>query len=142
MHTHKNMNNEEVVRLLRAISGAYEIEDESVFRIRAYENAADSVEHANREVKDLWEEGTLRDLPGIGSNIASHLDELFQTGRVLQFQKNTKDFPQAMFELIGIPGIGPKTAYKLTKRLGISKAHGALRRIKEAAEEGRIRKIE
>ncbi|OGY18410.1 MAG: hypothetical protein A2900_03925 [Candidatus Chisholmbacteria bacterium RIFCSPLOWO2_01_FULL_50_28] len=136
------MNNEEVVKLFRAISGAYEIEDESVFRIRAYENAADSIEHANREVKDLWEEGRLGDLPGVGPNIAGHIDELFRKGKVDHFQTVLARLPEAMFELIGIPGIGPKTAYKLVKKLGISKAHGAIRRIKEAARLGRIQKIE
>jgi len=142
MHTHKNMNNNEIARLLRAIAGAYELSGENLFRIRAYDNAADSIEHSNREVKDLWEEGKLNDLPGIGTNIASHISELFQKGKVAHFKKVMKPFPEAMFELIGIPGIGPKRAYRLTKYLGISRAHGAIKKIKQAAQEGKIQEIE
>ena len=96
------MNNQEISRLLRAISAAYEINKENVFRIRAYDNAADSVEHASREVKDLWEEGKLAQLPGVGTNIASHLEELFKKGKVKHFTVVFKSLPAAVFEFIEI----------------------------------------
>ena len=72
MKFHKNFNNLELARTFRAIAAAYKIQKENLFRIRAYENAAESVEHASREVRDLWEEGKLQDLPGIGANSVSY----------------------------------------------------------------------
>lgn len=138
----KNMDNQEISRLLRSVSAAYEVMGENRFRIRAYDNAADSVEHASREVKDLWDESKLSHLPGVGPNIASHLDELFKTGNVRHFESLFKKLPGAMFELLDVPGVGPKTALKLTKSLGISKAHGAVARLKKAAQKGKIRNIE
>jgi DNA polymerase (family 10) len=142
MKLHKNMNNQEITSLLRAVAAALEVKGESPFRIRAYDNAADSVEHASREVKDLWEEGKLRELPGIGANIASHLDELFKTGKAKHFSSLFSSLPEAMFELLEVPGIGPKTAYKLSKTLKISKPARAVERLKEAANKGLIRNIE
>lgn len=136
------MNNQQISRLLRSMAAAYEIKGENQFRIRAYDNVADSVEQASREVKDLWEENKLRELPSVGANIASHLDELFKTGKVKHFENIFKEFPQAMFELIDIPGIGPKTAYKLTKKLKILKTERAVERLKAAAKKGLIRNIE
>lgn len=136
------MNNQEVARLLRAVAAAYEVKGESQFRIRAYDNAADSVEHATMEIKDLWEEGRLQELPGIGSNIASHFQELFTSGRVKHFSRVFSDLPNAMFDLLEIPGIGPKTAYKLCRELKISSARDSVKRLSQAAKAGKIRLLE
>lgn len=136
------MNNQEIARLLRAISAAYEVKGGNRFKILAYDRAATAVEHATSEVKDLWDDGKLNTLPGIGAGIAAHLDELFRTGRVKHFEQVMKGLPSAMFEFLDVPGIGPKTAYKLCKNLGIKKTAGALKRLKRAAEKGKIRVIE
>ncbi len=139
------MTNLEVAKLLRVVAAAYQVkpdEDPNLrFRIIAYERAADAIEHATSEVKDLWDEGKLDEIPGIGRAIAEHLDELFKTGKVKHFEDVTKDLPPAMFELLDVSGIGPKSALKLTKELGITKVHGALEKLQKAAEKGHIRKI-
>lgn len=139
---HKNMDNLEVARLLHAVAAAYEVGGESRFRIRAYDTAAESVEHASREVKDLWEEEHLGDLPGIGANLSSHLAELFSTGSVKHFEEVFRQYPEAMFELLEIPGVGPKTALKLSLALGLKRAKGAIQKLRAAAAQGMIRTIE
>lgn len=136
----------EIAELLRAVAAAFQLKEKPSpndrFRIIAYQRAADSVEHATSEIKDLWEEGKLGEVAGIGTAIAGHLDELFKTGKVRHFESVTRGLPPAMFELLKVPGIGAKTAYKLTKELGITKAHGALEKLRKAAERGHIRKLE
>lgn len=132
--------------MLRAVAAAFQLKEKPSpndrFRIIAYQRAADAVEHATSETKDLWEEGKLSSVAGVGTAIAGHLDELFKTGKVRHFESVTRGLPPAMFELLKVPGIGAKTAYKLTKELGITKAHGALEKLRKAAERGHIRKIE
>ncbi len=135
------MNNKEIVQLFRAIAAAYEIKKENRFKIIAYQRAADAVEHATSEIKDLWEDGNLKQLPGIGASISSHLFELFTQGKVKHWQEVLADLPPAIFEMISVPGIGPKTAHKLCKNLGISKAHSALSKLEKAAKEGKIKNI-
>lgn len=146
MKMHRNMTNLEITKLLKGVAAAFQLKEEPSlndrFRIIAYQRAADAVEHATSELKDLWEEGKLGEVAGIGTAIAGHLDELFKTGKVKHFEEVMKGLPPAMFELIGVPGIGAKTAYKLTKELGITKPHGALEKLRKAAERGHIRKIE
>lgn len=142
MKTSKNMNNQEIARLLRAVAAALEVKGENRFRIVAYQRAATSVEHATSEVKDLWDDNKLTSLPGVGANIAQHLDTLFKTGKVKHFEKIMSGLPEAMFEFLEIPEIGAKTALKLCKKLGITKAHSALKRLEEAARDGEIRDIE
>ena len=139
METSK-FSNESVARLLREVVAAYEVKGEDSFRIRSYENAAASVEHATEEVKDLWEEGKLKELPGVGSAIESHLKEFFEKGRVKHFEEVKKDLPRSMFSLLEIPGIGAKTAYQLAKSLGLREDHAAPDLLK-AAKEGKIRDL-
>lgn len=112
--------------------------DDNRFRITAYQRAADAIEHASSEVKDLWDDGKLKELAGVGEGIAASLDELFRTGQVKHFQSILKPFPSALFELVEVPGIGPKTALKFCKELGITKAHSAISELLKAAKKGRI----
>jgi len=123
MSVHKEFTNLEIAELLRDVAASYQLQDEKEnrFKIIAYETAAAAVEHASGELKDLWDEGKLKDVPGVGESIAGHLDELFKTGHVKYFKKLMKDYPKLMFRLLKIQGIGPKTAYKLVKEGSIPK---------------------
>ncbi len=133
-------SNEFVAKMLREIVAAYEIKGEDHFRIQAYQNAAASVEHASEEVRDLWEEGSLKYLSGIGSAISSHLDELFKTGRVKHFEEVKKGLPKALFVLLDVPGIGAKTAYTLAKSLKL-REKSAVGDLLQAAKGGKIRTL-
>jgi DNA polymerase (family 10) len=131
------MTNLEIARLLRKVAAAYTVLGENFFKIQAYEKAADSIEHATSEVKDLFEAGRLDTLPGVGEHIRNYLVELFEKGKVGHFDKVMGKLPKGMFEILGIPGIGPKTAYKIAKELGISSVSD----LKEAVTAGKLAKI-
>lgn len=115
-----DFTNQEITKLLRRVAAAYEIKGQSLFRIRAYDRAADAIEHATSEVKDLWDDGKLTSIPGIGSGLAQHLDELFRTSRVNHFEKAMAGLPKSMFPLLDVPGIGPKTAFRLATDLKLT----------------------
>lgn len=138
----KNPTNKDIAHLLESVSSALEIKGENRFRIRAYDEAADTVSHSTVELKDLWEDGKLEELSGIGESIAQYLGELFKTGKVKHFKKIFKDIPESVFVFLKIPGIGPKSAQKLAQKLNIKSQENAVKRLKEAAQKGRIRKIE
>ena len=133
----KFFSNKDIARLLREISAGYQARGENRFKIIAYDNAAASVEHATRELKDLWEDGRLDTVPGLGKSIRKHLDELFSTGKVKHFEEVKKSLPQGMFSLLEIGGLGPKSAYKLAKELNLK----SIDDLKKAAENKKIRKI-
>jgi DNA polymerase (family 10) len=137
----KRMSNQEIAQLLKGMAAAYQIKGDKQFRVRAYEEAAVSVEHATSSLKDLWDDKQLDELPGIGKSLAGYLDELFRTGKVKHFQQVMKNFPPAMFEFLEIPGIGAKTAYKLCQKLKIKQTKGAKEKLKQAALAGKIRNI-
>ena len=138
------MTNKQIAHLLRAISAAYEIRDEekNLFRIRAYNRAADAVEHLSSEAKDLWDDNELEKVGGIGEAIASHLGEIFKTGKSKHFAEVMKGIPPATFELMKVSGIGPKTASKITSELNITTADRAFEQLMQAAKEGKVAELE
>ena len=143
MEISRKMNNRQLANLLRSIAAAYEVKEENRFRINAYERAAATIEHLPNEVRDIWKDGgDLTEIPGVGSSIASHLNELFRKGEVVYFKRALRDLPKAMFEILRIPGIGAKTAYKLCLELGIKDPKKAIEKLKMAAKKGEINKIE
>ena len=111
----KKFTNKEVATLLRNVSAAHQVKGANTFQIRAYDLAAEAIEHASSDVRALWETGELDQIPGIGTNIANYIDELFTKGKVEHFEKTFKDIPSSMFDLLKVPGVGPKTAYKLAR---------------------------
>ncbi|HJY98900.1 MAG TPA: hypothetical protein VJ227_04250 [Patescibacteria group bacterium] len=115
MKLSKNMTNLQIAELLRAVAASYQLKDADAnkFRIVAYERAADAVEHATSELKDLWDDGKLEEVPGVGPSIAAHLDELFKTGTSKHFKEVMEGIPPEAFRLTELPGIGIKTAMKM-----------------------------
>jgi len=139
----QNMTNLEIAELLRSVAAAFELKnaDKNRFRIIAYERAADAVEHESSELKDLWDEGKLKDVPGIGESIAMHLDEIFRTGKSKHLKDVMSGLPKAMFKLMEVPGIGAKTSFKLVKELNISDKN-PFNELKKAIKEGKVNNIE
>lgn len=135
-------SNKEVARLLRNVSAAYILLDENRFKIIAYEKAGDAVDGLNREIKDIWLEKKLMSIPGIGPSIGQHLDEYFTKGKSKHFDSILKKIPEAVFPLMQVPGIGPKTALKLVKSLHLSNAKTAVEDLKKAAMKNKIAIIE
>lgn len=117
------ISNSKLAKILRNVAAAYTIKQSlassgtkkvgNIFQIRAYENAADSIEHSTVEIQDLWEEEKLDEVPRLGPAIRGYLDELFKTGKVSHFEEVQKDVPEVVFDLLDIPGIGPKTASEI-----------------------------
>lgn len=138
-----SINNLELAVLLRNVAASYKLkgEEKNKFRIIAYERAADAVEHLSTEAKDLWDEGKLEEIAGIGKSIAAHLSELFETGKSKHFEGVMKGISPAVFDLIKIPGIGPKTAYKLVDKLNISEKF-PYKNLEKSINKGEISRLE
>lgn len=134
------MTNLEIAELLRDVAAAYKLQDEKKFRFQiiAYERAADSIEHATSELKDLWDDKKLDSVPGIGPSIQSHLDELFKSGRSEHFSKLLDPLPKIMFEFMKVPGIGAKTGYRLATELKLK----SMAELEAAASSGKIAEME
>lgn len=123
---------------MRNVAAGYRIKDDFKykFQIIAYERAADAVEHLTADIKDVADENKLEDVPGVGPSIAQHLSEIIKTGRSKHFEEIVSDIPPAVFELMKLKGIGPKSALALSKTLGINQSQNAISKLKKACEQG------
>ena len=133
----ETFSNKQIARLLKSIAVAYTIKGGHNFKVIAYENASDSVEHATSEVRDLWESNRLDTIPGVGESIQKHLDELFKTGNVKHFDEIKKGINPLVFKLTDIRGFGPKTAYQLVSGLKIN----SIKQLIEKAKKREIQKL-
>jgi DNA polymerase (family 10) len=128
--------NLQIAELLRDVAASYQLKDDNKykFQIIAYERAADAVEHATSELKDLWDDGKLKDVPGIGPSIAQHLGEIFQNGKSQHFEDLMKGIPKEAFKLMELPGIGIKTALRLITQGKPSEVEKLLDQVKERSK--------
>jgi DNA polymerase (family X) len=132
------MKNTAIAKVFQDIADLLELKGENVFKIRAYQKAARAIEHHPREVKIMIEEGEeLRDIPGVGEAIAKKTTELVTTGKLGYYENLKAEFPEGITNLLAIPGIGPKTANRLSRDLGVSSVDA----LEEAIKSGRVAKL-
>lgn len=142
MNSLTNPTNTQISQLLRAVAVSYQIQNEAKnrFRIIAYNRAADAVEHLGSELKDVYDEGGLADIAGIGESIAAHLSEIFKTGKSAHFEEVMKGIPKAALELMNLSTIGPKKAYRLAKELSLPDKN-TIAALRKHAENGDVSRL-
>ena len=132
-------SNKEIAYILYEISVFYSMKAVP-FKPMAYERAAEAIETLKESARDIYEKGgvkALEKIDGIGKGIAEHLEHLFKTGRIEEYDHLKKEFPIAVHELAEIEGVGAKTIKALWEKLGVKDVAD----LEKAAKEGRISKI-
>ncbi|MEW6101450.1 MAG: DNA polymerase/3'-5' exonuclease PolX [Candidatus Omnitrophota bacterium] len=130
------MNNIEIARIFREISEILQIKGENVFRVRAYERAAQTIQSLTEDIENFAKEGRLTEIPGIGKDLAAKIEEFLGTGRVKMLEDLKKKIPEGLLELLNIPSVGPKTAKLLSEKLKIKNIEGLKKAIKNKQLEG------
>lgn len=121
MTTTAPVENAEIARLFREQADLLEIEGANPFRIRAYRNAARTVESHSASVAELALAAPkeLLDLPGVGEDLADKIGEIARTGRLAALEETTHRLPRGLTELLRLPPLGPRKAKLLFDRLGV-----------------------
>ncbi len=114
------MENKEIAKILEEIALLLEIKGENVFKVRAYQNAARTLYSLTEPVAELVKEGKLEKIKGIGKTLASQIRELVKTGDLAFYRELKKSVPEGLFDMLKVPGLGPKKAKVLYEKLGIS----------------------
>src|SRR5437762_7171091 len=79
LHNNKTMDKATIADVLEKIATLLELKDENPFKIRAYTNAARSLETWGGNIADLGNEEVLEKITGIGKAIAAKIKELGET---------------------------------------------------------------
>src|SRR5947207_5014558 len=102
------MTKSEIAAFLEEIGTLLELKGENPFKIRAYANAARSIEAWGGSFSDLQDEEALAKIPGIGKSIADKIKELAATGSLKYRGELRTELPPAMLELCSISGLATK----------------------------------
>jgi DNA polymerase (family 10) len=105
------------------------------FRSRAFNMAAQRVTALTENVEGIRERGELQEIPGVGKSIAGIIEEVLDTGGSRQLEELRESLPRGVRELMELEGIGPKTAMRLQRELGIV----SIDDLEEAAKAQRVR---
>jgi len=131
------MTKSQIAEVLEEIATLLELKDENPFKIRAYANAARSLETFGGNLSDLQDEEALAKIPGIGKAIAAKVKELAGTGKLKYLEELRAEFPEAILELFSISGLGAKKIKALYEQLHIS----SIEQLREACESGRVARL-
>lgn len=119
-------SNKEVARLFEKMASGMEILGANRFRVNAYSRASRAVEDIAEDLKNLVRSDPdsavkrLVAFDGIGKGMAERIIEVVETGEMKEYQELLKELPEGVFELLEIPGIGPKAAKAMWQELGIA----------------------
>jgi DNA polymerase (family 10) len=126
-----------IAQALEEIGTLLELKDENPFKIRAYANAARSIEAWGGNLSDLQDEEALAKIPGIGKAIAAKVKELAITGELEYLSDLRAEFPPAILQLFSIPGLGAKKIKALHEKLQIS----SIEDLRNACKSGRVAEL-
>jgi DNA polymerase (family 10) len=130
------LDNRAIAGILRETADLLEIKDENPFKIRAYRNAADIAANHPHDLVLLDENG-LREIPGIGKDLAARIREIVEAGDTAFHRELVAEFPPTILDLLHLQGVGPKTVAVLYRELGIRTVDD----LEAAARDGRIRAL-
>jgi DNA polymerase (family X) len=127
--------NDELADQLDLLADLSELEGEDSFRVLAYRRAATRIRETGGPVAQLALEGKAKALQGIGKTIEEKIVEVVETGKMSALEKRRALVPEEVVKFMRLPGLGPKTARRIWKELGVT----TLAELKTAAEQERLR---
>ena len=131
----QSIDNADIVRLFNNMASMLEVKGESVFKIRAYQRAANTIDQLSWSLATAAAAGEdLRKIPGVGKAISDKVQELLTTGRVVAYDRLAEELPAGVLDLLEIPGMGPKTVKAAANELGIT----TVAELEMAALDGRL----
>src|SRR5262245_15554039 len=130
------LDNAAIARILREIADLLEIKDENPFKIRAYRNVADIASNHPYDLAALDAIG-LREIPGIGKDLAARIVEINTTGGTEYHQSLVAEFAPTVLDLLQLQGVGPKTVAVLYRQLNVR----TIDDLAAACAEGKIRSL-
>lgn len=131
------MTNKQIVELLTDIADILELQDESVFKIRAYREAARQIENLHEDVVVMVEEDRLTKIKGIGDRIAGKIKEYVETGQSTYRDRIASTLPSGLSALLTVPGVGAKKAQLFYEKLGIT----TIDELEAAAREHKLQEL-
>ena len=135
----RSVTNSEIAAVFDHVADLLEYQGGNVFRVRAYRNAAHTIGGLVEPLATVRADTNraLTDLDGIGDDLAGKIEGLLDTGRLPLLEELKSQVPAAAFELMRVPGLGPKKVKQLVDALGID----SLEALEQACREKRVESV-
>jgi DNA polymerase (family 10) len=126
-----------VAEQLDLLADLLELEGEASFRVVAYRRAATRIRETAGSVAELALAGRAKELNGIGKTIEEKIVQVVEDGEMHALTKRKKIVPPEVVLFMRLPGLGPKTAARIWRELGVS----TVEELKHAAENEQLRTL-
>ena len=107
------MRNLEIAFIFNQIADLLEIQGANPFRVRAYRRAAMNIEGLADNIETIALNGTLRNIAGVGEDLANKIEEYIRAGRMEFHEQLKQEIPLGLAKMVEIPSVGPKTAKQI-----------------------------
>lgn len=134
---HEEIDANFLADLFNRIAILLEIKGEDRFKINAYRRVAESLEKETRDIFELYREGKLMEIPGVGKAIAQKISEILESGKLEFYQRLTSEIPEKLIYLREVPEMGPKRIKTVWEKLGID----SVDKLEQAARQGKLRDL-
>ena len=131
------MDKKDVAKQLEEVGTLLELSGENPFKTRTYFNVARLITQIDDDLKTLVEEQRLREIKGVGEALEQKITELVTTGKLEFLEKLRAQFPETIFEILDIPGLGPKRVKTVYEELGVD----SLDKLEQACTAGKIAEL-
>ncbi len=132
-----NFSNTDLADIFDRIGALLEIKGEVIYKIRAYQRAAESLRALSEDIHKVASEGRLDKIPAVGKAISEKIQELLSTGRLDFLEQLEQEVPPTLLELLQVPDVGPRKVALFWKQLGIIDLVG----LEAAARGGKLREL-
>ena len=112
--------NPEIAEQFELLADLLELEGAESFRVIAYRRAATRMRETSSSVAQLALDGKAKELQGIGKTIEEKIVQIVEQGEIEALAKRKASIPSDVVLFMRLPGLGPKTAARIWKELGIS----------------------
>ena len=129
--------NVDVAEQLELLADLLELEGEASFRVLAYRRAATRIRETAGSVAELALAGRAKELNGIGKTIEEKIVQVVEDGEMHALTKRKGIVPPEVVLFMRLPGLGPKTAARIWKELGVT----TVEELKRAAEQEQLRTL-
>ena len=124
----------QLVDVLEQIAVLLELSGANGFRVRAYQNGSRTLASLEEDLFTIVSENRIVEIKGIGKGIGGLITEAVMHGTWGGMQSLYDKIPPGLIEIVGIPGLGPKSARVLYESLGVDSVES----LKMACELGHV----
>ncbi len=126
---------QDAAKVLEQIGQMMDLLGEDSFKASAHARAARALGDLPFDLATIaGDKAKLLEIDGVGQKIADKIVELRTTGRIREHDELRKRVPAGLLEVLGVPGLGPKTVRVMWQQAGVTD----LASLKRALDDGSL----